>query len=154
MNNISRTLLILFILAVASSQLFAEEYRYENGKKQSSGLKETAAGCAPASAFDWLDVNNVRARINTGGDMWWDFQTAQYEVPKGSGKTAMWTGLRRCGRAPSSLLNLSWRCFVVPASTIRRCRVCMQRWSKAICAPHAPTQNLGSKTRISRCFSP
>ncbi len=95
MNNISRTLLILFILAVATSRLFAEEYKYENGKKQSSGLKETAAACAPASAYDWLDINNVRARINTGGDMWWDLPGgtgAKYYIPKAGSATSMFSG--------------------------------------------------------------
>src|ERR1051325_955755 len=32
-----------------------------------------------------LDINNVKARINPGGDLFWDFQTARFEVPKGSG---------------------------------------------------------------------
>jgi len=95
MNNISRTLVILFLLVFVISQLFAEEYRYENGKKQSSGLKETAAGCAPASAYDWLDINNVRARINTGGDMWWDLPGgtgAKYYIPKAGSATSMFSG--------------------------------------------------------------
>jgi hypothetical protein len=94
MNNLSRTLVILFILAFINSQVFAEEYRYENGKKQSSGLKETAAGCAPASAYDWLDINNVRARINTGGDMWWDLDGtgARYYVPKAGSATSIFSG--------------------------------------------------------------
>jgi hypothetical protein len=95
MNNLSRTLVILFILAFINSQVFAEEYRYENGKKQSSGLKETAAGCAPASAYDWLDINNVRARINTGGDMWWDLPGgtgAKYYIPKAGSATSMFSG--------------------------------------------------------------
>ncbi|MBK8470906.1 MAG: hypothetical protein IPL33_01120 [Sphingobacteriales bacterium] len=38
---------------------------------------------AAATQFD-MDINNVRARILTGGDMWWDpvQQTPHYEVPK------------------------------------------------------------------------
>lgn len=28
------------------------------------------AGCSPATAQTDLDINNVRARIYTGGDMW------------------------------------------------------------------------------------
>ena len=54
--------------------------------------KGITAGCAEAVTSTEMALNNVRALIHTGGDMWWDFQNAQYEVPKGSGKTALWTG--------------------------------------------------------------
>src|ERR1700733_8003167 len=41
------------------------------------------AGCAQAKAQADLDINNVRARIFSCGDMWWDLVgTAKYEVPK------------------------------------------------------------------------
>lgn len=51
-------------------------------------LKTTAAGCQPAVASIDLDINNVRARLMTGGDMWWNNGqgNAAYEIPKGSGK--------------------------------------------------------------------
>jgi len=108
MNNISRTSVILFLLVFVISQLFAEEYRYENGKKQSSGLKETAAGCAPASAYDWLDINNVRARINTGGDMWWDLPGgtgAKYYIPKAGSATSMFSGALWIGGLDINITN-------------------------------------------------
>ena len=66
------------------------------GKKQ--GLKrgqlKTTASCKPAEASIDLDINNVRARLMTGGDMWWDNGTseARYEVPKGSRKNALFAG--------------------------------------------------------------
>lgn len=42
--------------------------------------------CAPGIAGSILDVNNVTARINSGGDMWWDnVSSPKYEVPKNSG---------------------------------------------------------------------
>lgn len=55
------------------------------------GLKTTAAsGCQPATAAIDLDINNVRARLMTGGDMWWNIgtQNAAYEIPKNSGKSS------------------------------------------------------------------
>src|SRR3954470_22708529 len=57
-----------------------------------SALKTAATGCAPGSlstAID-LDINNVRAHLMTGGDMWWDIgkAVAAYQVPKGSGKSS------------------------------------------------------------------
>ncbi len=53
-------------------------------------LKTTAAGCQPATAAIDLDINNIRARLMTGGDMWWNLgtQVAAYEIPKGSGKSS------------------------------------------------------------------
>ncbi len=52
--------------------------------------KTTVSGCQPAIAAIDLDINNVRARLMTGGDMWWNqgLQVAAYEVPKGSHKSS------------------------------------------------------------------
>ncbi len=43
-----------------------------------------AAGCAPATHSNELDLNNVRARIETGGNVWQNrsLGRAAYEVPK------------------------------------------------------------------------
>ena len=46
---------------------------------------------APQAQSD-LNINNVRARILGGGDMWWDLNDARYEVPKGGGKHSMFAG--------------------------------------------------------------
>jgi len=44
---------------------------------------KTQATCAPATSRIDLDVNNVRATLLNGGDMWWDLVgTALYEIPK------------------------------------------------------------------------
>ncbi|MEP7128347.1 MAG: T9SS type A sorting domain-containing protein [Chitinophagales bacterium] len=56
-------------------------------------IVSTAQNCAPASAFDFLDINNVKARINNGGDMWWDLiQNAQYLVPKNGNASSLFAG--------------------------------------------------------------
>ena len=55
-------------------------------------LKNITAGCGESVTATEIALNNVRALIQTGGDMWWDFKNAQYEIPKGSGKTALWNG--------------------------------------------------------------
>ena len=47
-----------------------------------SQLKSVMALCAPAAAKEDLDINNVRATILTGGDMWWDLVNGKYLVPK------------------------------------------------------------------------
>lgn len=52
-----------------------------------------AQNCVTATAFDFLDINNVKARINNGGDMWWDLaQDAQYIVPKNGNASSLFAG--------------------------------------------------------------
>ena len=56
-------------------------------------LEQATAGCVPAKSSTYLELNNVRALIHTGGDMWWDLiGNARYEIPKGSGKTSLFAG--------------------------------------------------------------
>jgi len=92
-NNIHLVFLVIFSLIVTEFVL-AEKYHTTAVDKQSSGQNRmTAEMCSPATAHTDLNINNVRARINTGGDMWWDLLgTAKYEVPKGSAKTSMFSG--------------------------------------------------------------
>lgn len=61
---------------------------------QSSGLYENrAAGCSPANSSTFLEFNNVKALIHTGGNLWQisGQNLSQYEVPKGSGIMALFT---------------------------------------------------------------
>ena len=59
-------------------------------------LKSVMALCAPAAAKEDLDINNVRATILTGGDMWWDLDNGKYLVPKPAdnqnGPTSLFAG--------------------------------------------------------------
>lgn len=45
--------------------------------------------CRRAQGSAELSINNVRARINQGGNMWYDGSTARYFVPKNGNSTAM-----------------------------------------------------------------
>ena len=38
--------------------------------------------CQPAQAQIDMEINNVRARLLTGGDLWWNLQEGRYIVPK------------------------------------------------------------------------
>ncbi|MCK4568785.1 MAG: T9SS type A sorting domain-containing protein [Bacteroidales bacterium] len=94
MKNIFRHLFIALLCIVLVQGAYAEEYKGE-GNKSSQTIKETSAGCAAASGYRYLDVNNVRGRINTGGDMWWDLPGgigAQYFVPKAGTATSLFSG--------------------------------------------------------------
>lgn len=92
MKNIIQTLFAVSLVLLMLSQTQAKELVVTNGQK-TAVLKQTAAGCLPSSAFVWLDVNNIRARINGGGDMWWDLdKNAKYFVPKNGTATSMFSG--------------------------------------------------------------
>lgn len=93
MKSIYKATLVILVLSFMSNQVYSEKFKYENDNKSSSNLKQTAADCAPASGFDWLDINNVRARINTGGDMWWDLDgISRYYIPKAGSATSVFSG--------------------------------------------------------------
>ena len=96
MNKRPTLLAALLTLTVASA--YAGEPYYSADKTtdtQNTASKTTApsmlAGCAEPNAVTVMDFNNVRARIYTGGDMFWDkgLSAAAYEIPKGSGKHSM-----------------------------------------------------------------
>jgi len=95
MKNMSRLLFAAIFVFLIVDQSWAREVQFPNGKTKSNGLKQTTAGCSPSSAFEWLDINNVRARINAGGDMWWDLPGgtgAKYYVPKNGSATSLFAG--------------------------------------------------------------
>jgi hypothetical protein len=63
-------------------------------KLTGNGLLKTTAGCKNATASIDMDINNVRARLMTGGDMWYNIGTGQpsYEIPKGSQRHSLFAG--------------------------------------------------------------
>jgi hypothetical protein len=92
-QNIYRFLSVLLIGLLLTGVTFSREF--VGSQKSTSTIKSTAAGCSAASGFRFLDINNVRTRINTGGDMWWDLPGgigAQYYIPKSGTATSMFSG--------------------------------------------------------------
>ena len=94
MKNIFRFLLAALLIAGTVTPGKADRYKYE--QTGSKGQRaQTAAGCTPSSAFEWLDINNVRTRINAGGDMWWDLPSgtgSKYFVPANGSATSLFAG--------------------------------------------------------------
>ncbi|OYT17297.1 MAG: hypothetical protein B7C24_03305 [Bacteroidetes bacterium 4572_77] len=91
MKNIYRFLVVL----LGFSLLIPANAREIQGLKSAKQVKSTAAGCEQATGFQFLHVNNVRARINTGGDMWWDLQAgvgSQYYIPAEGTATSLFAG--------------------------------------------------------------
>ncbi len=92
---------VTIILALLVGLIMAENVPTAGKNKSTlstSELKEAAAGCLAGAFYTELNINNVRTRISSGGDMWWDLNTsggrgtAKYEIPNGSKKTSMFAG--------------------------------------------------------------
>ncbi len=94
MKKFIQLLIFSLILSFSTGTLLAEKYVGEvSNQTNTKSVSATTAGCVPATNSTELDLNNVRALIHTGGDMWWDLQgTGRYEIPAGSGKTALYAG--------------------------------------------------------------
>jgi len=88
MKNINRIISVAFLIIalVAVESLSAAKSKTVSPSK-SSGAKADAI-CLPPSNDGEITINNVRAYIQTDGTMW-STEVAQYEIPKGSGKTSM-----------------------------------------------------------------
>ena len=85
---------LIFCLAIVFSSLAISAKPDINVSGGAGGRsnKTVEELCQPAKAQSDLNINNVRATILGGGDMWWDLNTARYEVPKGGGKHSMFAG--------------------------------------------------------------
>ena len=95
MKNIVRLMFAALLTVAAVIPGKAEVYKFEDGAKGTRGLKETTALCSPSSAFEWLDINNVKTRINAGGDMWWDLPSgtgSKYFIPANGAATSLFAG--------------------------------------------------------------
>ncbi len=88
-NKLQLILLFNFAFSVASN---AKEI-HETTKIRSNTSTQFV-GCPNSTAQVDLAVNNVRAHILNGGDLWWDpvSQVNTYEVPIGSGINSLFAG--------------------------------------------------------------
>ena len=84
--------LIKSIVIVAVLTLNAKENIPNPNTSSENNYRIISSGCLPATSQTDLNINNVRATILGGGDMWWNLDNGQYEVPQGSGKHSMFAG--------------------------------------------------------------
>ena len=82
-------LIVSVVMLVFTLSTFAKENvgvpGGTNNPPSNNQNRSVNAQCVNATAQIDLDINNVRAKILNGGDMWWDIfgsQTARYQVPK------------------------------------------------------------------------
>ncbi len=90
MKNIYRLLLIFLCWMLVLPSTFSRETQKQGSNKNSDEIKSTAAGCEPGSNYKYLDINNVRTLIYSYGNGWF-LENAEYEIPKGSKKTSMFS---------------------------------------------------------------
>ncbi len=92
MKNIFRILFVALLITSAVIPGKAEMYK---GQSNNGQRAVTAAGCTPSASFEWLDINNVKTRINSGGDMWWDLPAgtgSKYYIPANGSATSLFAG--------------------------------------------------------------
>lgn len=96
--------LLMITLLVASAQAHIPPVDKERGgQKSTDRLVSLREDCNQSRSSTDMDVNNVRARLLGGGDVWWDLNNGRYIYPKvdpASGQTevsaifaaAVWLG--------------------------------------------------------------
>jgi len=72
-----------------------------------SNENSVLSACTPGHSQTELKLNDVRTRILTDGDMWWDLTSAKYEIPKGSGSMAQFAGSLWFGGYHNGTLRVS-----------------------------------------------
>lgn len=102
MKTLRNILYSVGFIAVATGVLYGraplatgERGRSAQASTQGNEGSKLTAGCSPATAITYLELNNVRCRIDgTKGAMWEERATGTsgYEVPKGSGSFAIFAG--------------------------------------------------------------
>lgn len=77
-----------FYLVLILSILYTYGWAYINPTlkgqkpKNSNQVASSRADCRPGKNEIDMDINNIRARLRTGGDVWWDGQVGLYIAPK------------------------------------------------------------------------
>jgi hypothetical protein len=78
LKNYALAMLCLYL----SVPLWGRDYHsFVGDDKNKQKTSKFRAACIEARAETDLDINNVRARLRSGGDLWWDGQQARYIVP-------------------------------------------------------------------------
>ncbi len=80
MRYLKYLLMLLFVSGYAFT--YAHIGPNEPGKANKPKKATYRADCAQATAQTDQEINNIRARLLTGGDVWWDGDDGRYIVPK------------------------------------------------------------------------
>ncbi len=72
---------LFFIILMGALQIGFAKEPPSKPRPSSNATVNFRADCQAGNASVDLDVNNVRARLLSRGDFWWDYQSAKYIVP-------------------------------------------------------------------------
>lgn len=75
-------LIAFFALLFNYSFVFSKETKGLSKSNTSSKFYKSSASCSPPSSAIELDINNVRARLLNGGDLWVNGSLPAYQIPK------------------------------------------------------------------------
>src|SRR5690625_6568324 len=77
---------VVILMIPATGYAIHPEWLKEDPKKKKNKKREIQfsyrADCAPARSEIDMSINNVRARLLAGGDVWWNLTDGKYIVPK------------------------------------------------------------------------
>ena len=78
-----KKILMALFCCLSIAQIQAKDYKNFVGQSSSNNTTTNSfrAACIEARAETDLAINNVRARLRSGGDLWWDGTNARYIVP-------------------------------------------------------------------------
>jgi hypothetical protein len=106
----TKTALFLFSLGFSITLSARENIGGSGGgHRNNSNNSVMATGCSAGSTQQEIQLNNVRTRVLTDGDMWWDFSAsiAKYEIPKGSNSYAQFAGSLWFGGYVNNAIHMS-----------------------------------------------
>jgi hypothetical protein len=94
MKKIYTAIVGLFLVSQSQAMYIPTKQGVNSKPIVNSSLQNKAANCAASVGLRYLEQNNVRALIETGGSMWQDRarSVAAYEVPAGSGDMVIYSG--------------------------------------------------------------
>ncbi len=79
LKTIITTAVAILVFASSASAYYDPSSQHKKPSKNTVKFRES---CVTSKAQIDQDVNNVRARLTTGGDVWWDRGDGKYVVPK------------------------------------------------------------------------
>ena len=106
--KLATVLSFLFIANLLSARENVNTPSSSGDGERLTNAQKVLAGCTQGKTQTELKLNNVRTRILTCGDMWWDLNSnPKYEIPKGSGSYASFAGSLWFGGYVNSQLRIS-----------------------------------------------
>lgn len=82
MGNLNKLLVVIFLAFSFSAEAYIDPKDRERPAVNTNPTVSLRSDCTPSTAQIDMQINNVRARLLSGGDVWWDLNDGMYVVPK------------------------------------------------------------------------